>query len=316
VSKCNSGDLPLTFAGTFLETIADIASLGGLFGQTLAHFLDGVDMDLRKLYCCSPDMMAQWQNCNWHGAPGSCDDNHCDIGHQVQLTQSDYGAGQSCAPRLERTRVFCCDPAKGKSPFLPVELDFLFPHAPTGSKLDTEYDLKIDDTWGTGSAKTDGADDPNNAAFAFWVMASPEAIQVSLNRRDGSHWEVFNCGDSDPSNTESQTMQMVCADFSETSNCYKIGLGHGVPGTILEMPTGCGHSKYTVAKSMEISKNQSLPGHLRKRMAGKTPVVYDLTYDFDWARVPRDLGDTQLRVDFSNEIVSSHTYQFSCSLGY
>jgi chitinase len=186
---------------------------------------------------------------------------------------------------------------------LPVDLDFLFPNPPTGSNVDTEYDLRLDDTWGTGSAKTDGSNDPNNAAFAFWVMASPEEIQVSLSRRDGSHWEVFNCGDSDPSNIESQTVQMICMDASESSNCYKIGLGHGVPGTILEMPPRCGHSKYVVAKAMEISKNQTIPDKLRKRSLVRNPVVYDLTYDFEWARVPRDLGDTQLRVDFSNEVV-------------
>ncbi|KAI0436524.1 carbohydrate-binding module family 18 [Xylaria telfairii] len=301
-SNCNSGDLPLTFAGTFLETIADIASFGGLFGQVLADALDGLDMDLRRLYCCSPDMLKQWENCGWHGKPGSCFDNHCDIGHQVQLTQSDYGAGESCAPRLERTRVFCCDPPKGKSPFLPVPLDYLFPNPPTGDSVDTDFDLMIDDTWGSGSDKTAEDNDPDEASFGFWVMTSPEEIQTSLDKRDGSHWELYNCHDAE--SEEAQTVQMVCMDLSKTSNCHKIGLGHGVPGTILEMPKGqgCGPSKYAVAVSMEPSKNQTLPTHLRKRVLDGLPVVYDLTFDYDWKRVPRDLGDTQVRVDYSNEV--------------
>ncbi|KAI1412614.1 glycosyl hydrolases family 18-domain-containing protein [Hypoxylon sp. FL1857] len=299
--SCKKGDQPLTFAGTFLETVADIMSLGGLFGQVLSDFLDGIDMDLRKLYCCPSDMMKQWQNCNWHGEPGSCFDNHCDTGHQVQLTSSDYGAGQSCAPRLERTRVFCCDPAKGKSPFLPVPLDYLFPNPPTGDNVDSDFDLKIDDTWGTGHDETNDEDDPDNAKFGFWVMTSPEEIQISLDRRDGSHWELFNCQDA--TSEEAQTVQMVCTDFSEDSNCYRIGLGHGVPGTIIEMPKGkgCGPAKYAVAVSMEVSKNQTIPHYLHKRMAGALPVVYDLTFDYDWMRVPRDLGDTQVRIDYSNE---------------
>jgi chitinase len=305
--NCNSGDQPLTFAGTFLETVADIVSLGGLVGAALADALDSIDMDLRRLYCCSPDMLKEWTNCAWHGQPGSCFDNHCDLGHQVQLTQSDYGLGQSCAPRLERTRVFCCDPAGGKSPFLPVPLDYLFPHPPTGDNVDTDFDLRIDDTWGTGHDETNDHDDPDNAAFGFWVMTSPEEIQISLDRRDGSHWELFNCHDA--ASEEAQTVQMVCTDFSEDSNCYKIGLGHGVPGTILQMPhnRGCGPAKYAVAVSMEPSKNQSLPGHVRRRVAahGITPVVYDLTFDYDWKRVPRDLGDTQVRVDYSNEEAGS-----------
>jgi chitinase len=304
---CKKGDLPLTFAGTFLGDVADIASLGGLFGQALADVLDKYNMDLRKLYCCSPDMMAQWTNCNWHGKPGSCDDNHCDTGHQVQLATSNYGAGRSCLPRLERSRVFCCDAAKGKSPFLPVPLSYLFPEPPTGPNVDTEFDLKIDDTWGTGSDKTPENNDPDEAAFGFWVMTSPDQIQVSLDKRDGSHWELFNCHDS--TSEEEQTVQMVCTDLSEESNCYKIGLGHGVPGTILEMPKGqgCGPAKYAVAVSMTISKNQTLPKHLVKRMASNLPVVYDLTFDYDWKRVPRDLGDTQVRIDYSNEVVSRHS---------
>ncbi len=115
-----------TFAGTFLETFADIAStFGGLIGDALAGALAGVDMDLEKRYCCPPDDAKKWQNCQWYGKPGSCFDNHCPVGHQVQLTDSAYGFGESCFPRLERVRVFCCDPTGGKSNFLPVPLDRL-----------------------------------------------------------------------------------------------------------------------------------------------------------------------------------------------
>lgn len=69
------------------------------------------------------------------------------------------------------------------------------------------------------------------------------------------------------------------------------------------MPSGqgCGPAKYAVAKSMVPSKNQTLPHHLVKRSAGRKSVIYDLTFDYNWQRVPRDLGDTQVRVDYSNE---------------
>ncbi len=95
---------------------------------------------------------------------------------------------------------------------------------------------------------------------------------------------------------------MFCTDISESSNCGKISLGHGVPGTILQMPPGCGPSKYAVAKSLLPSEDQVLPGHLQKRYYSHKPVIYDLTFDYDWIKVPRDLGDTQLRIDFSNEV--------------
>ncbi|KAK6592195.1 glycosyl hydrolase family 18 [Botrytis cinerea] len=58
---------------------------------------------------------------------------------------------------------------------------------------------------------------------------------------------------------------MFCNDDSPNSNCNKIYLGHGVPGTILDMPNGCGPGPYAVAVNMVPSKNQSVPGHIKKR---------------------------------------------------
>ena len=92
----------------------------------------------------------------------------------------------------------------------------------------------MDPNFGGGGASTDK--DPNDASFGFFVLASPEELQVSIDKRDGSHWEVFDCFDS--VSEEEQTVRMTCTDTSEASNCYKINLGHGVPGTILEMPAG------------------------------------------------------------------------------
>ncbi|KAI0108999.1 carbohydrate-binding module family 18 [Nemania sp. FL0031] len=297
--NCNGDDEALTFAGTFLERLADVAGLfGGLTGLLLEDALDDANVQLRKLYCCPKADIDNWNNCAWYGKPGSCFDNHCPIGHSVQLSTNAYGGGEDCGIRLERSRVFCCDPAKGASPFLPVSLDKLFKDPPTGDDIDTDYELETDDTWGTGKAKVDD-DEPSDAAFQFVVMASPDEIQTSLDKRDGSHWDL-NCDNANDSE-EAQTIQMVCTDVSENSNCYKIGLGHGVPGTILQMPAGCGPGKYAVAVEMKQSKNQVLPRSLTRRLS-HNPVVYDLTFDYDFSRVPRDMGDTQMRIDFSNEV--------------
>ncbi|KAI0443525.1 carbohydrate-binding module family 18 [Xylaria telfairii] len=297
--NCKGDDEALTFAGTFLERLADVAGLfGGLVGLVLEEALDEANIQLRRLYCCPKAEINNWNNCAWYGKPGSCFDNHCPIGHSVQLTTESYGEGEDCGIRLERSRVFCCDPAKGQSPFLPVSLDKLFIDPPTGDDVDTDYELETDDTWGSGKAKVDD-DEPSDSAFQFVVMASPDEIQISLDKRDGSHWEL-NCGNTDDSEGP-QTIQMVCTDISENSNCHKIGLGHGVPGTILQMPSGCGPGKYAVAVEMTKSKHQILPRSLARRLS-HNPVVYDLTFDYDFSRVPRDMGDTQMRIDFSNEV--------------
>ncbi|KAK0647937.1 Killer toxin subunits alpha/beta [Lasiodiplodia hormozganensis] len=299
--SCSSDETLMTFEGSFLETIADFSQFFGLVGEALAEVLDAYDLDFGKMFCCSNEEAKNWKNCAWAGTTGkgiySCDDNHCATGHQVELAKSEYGEGQNCFPHLERTRAFCCDPESGKSPFLPVPLEYLFPNPPSDDEANPEFKLETDDTWGTGEDEgTEG--DPNKSAFGFVIITSPEEIQQSLDKRDGSHWEVFDCFNS--ISEEEQTVRMVCTDYSEDSNCNKIYLGHGVPGTILEMPDGCGPGKYAVAKNMTVSENQELPHHIRKRdLIGRE--IYDLTFDYDFARVPRDLGESLMRIDFSNE---------------
>lgn len=156
-------------------------------------------------------------------------------GRQVSLATSYDGEGEDCGWRLERQRSFCCDPPDGESPFLPVPLEYLFPNPPENDGADTDFELKVDPTFG-GSLDVPFNEDPHNAEFGFVIMTSPEELQISLDKRDGSHWEVFDCFDG--VSEEEQTIRITCSDHSDNSNCDKIHLGHGVPGTILEMPKG------------------------------------------------------------------------------
>ncbi|KAK3337685.1 glycosyl hydrolases family 18-domain-containing protein [Cercophora scortea] len=264
-------------------------------------FYDNCFLDPKKV-CCPKDSPFKASTCHWQGKPGSCYDNVCAFNTEIQLAQSWDGGGDDCGGwHLERDRVFCCTAPGGKQPFLPVPLEYLFKDPPKGNNVDADFKLNVDDTWGSGTVKGDD-DTPNDAAFGFFVMASPQELQTSLDKRDGSHWELFDCVDD--GSEEAQTIRMFCNDDSSESNCGDIGLGHGVPGTILEMPKGCGPGRYAVAVDMKPSVDQSIPGHLKlvKRVA--EPVVYDLTFDYDFRRVPRDANgqsQTQWRLDYSNE---------------
>ncbi|WQF79589.1 Putative glycoside hydrolase family 18, catalytic domain, glycoside hydrolase superfamily [Colletotrichum destructivum] len=289
--ECKAGHLPLTFSGTVLSILDDIAEvillvvgravpLVSLTGRLLLEVLDQLDLDTNKLYCCPEKDVERWKHCAWYGKPGSCFDGHCPDMKFVQLTDSYFGGGETCGIQLSRVRTFCCESA-GDPLFFPVPLGNLFEHPPDGDSVDTDFSLETDES------SAGGDDDPNEAAFQFVVLASPEELQVSVDKRDGEH-----------------TVSMVCTDFSEKSNCHKIGLGHGVPGTILQMPPGCGPGKYAVAKSMEPAQGDDHVKLLPRRLAHlapRKPVVYSLTFDYDFAHVPRDLGSTQMRIDFSNQ---------------
>lgn len=271
----------------------------GLIGKVLSEDLDDADMARKKKYCCPPEDLDTWKNCEWKGKPGSGFDNHCDENTQVQLTTNRYGFGESYSPRLERARVFCCDPPSGETLFLPVPLEDLFPNPPSGDKVDTDFYLNIDNAWGDGTPDTGTDNDSDEAAFQFYVLTAPEDIQTSLHKRDGSQWDVFNCNDTE--SEEKQTVQMICTDISEESNCNHIRMELGCPGTILHMPKGCGPGKYAVAVDMVVGEDKTLPRNITKRKVHHSPIVYDLTFDYDFSRVPREFGETQLRVDFSNQ---------------
>ncbi|GLA25444.1 hypothetical protein AnigIFM63326_002145 [Aspergillus niger] len=309
--QCHGGEVALASSknggnghcidGTFLEDIAPLTSLAGLYGQALEDALALLDLDNEKKYCCGKEEATNWKDCYWAGTTGkglySCDDNHCNTGIDVELTTSYFGEGETCAPMDGRQRAFCCTPQSGESLFLPVPLEYLFPDPPPANVADPSFNLEVDDTWGTGKAK--GEDDPNDAAFGFVVVTSPNEVSVNLDKRDGAPWEVFDCPVSE--SEDEHTVRVVCTDSGPGSRCDDIHLGDGVPGTILQMPGGCGPGKYAVAKSMELAHNQELPNHLQKRSDLKNTRVYSLKFDYDFRRVPRSYGDSQMRIDFSNE---------------
>ncbi|KAB2569030.1 Chitotriosidase-1 [Lasiodiplodia theobromae] len=215
-------------------------------------------------------------------------------------TLGSYGAEAEAADHWRNApdgdcRVTDCGIEWYEEVFLPVPLDYLFPDPPPADEADSEFTLKLD----SANNKDKSAaynDDPDNGAFGFVVLTSPEEVQITLDKRDGSHWEFLDCFDGGEAE---HTVRMTCTNDASDSNCHKIHLGRGVPGKILEMPGGCGPGRYAVAKSLEVSANQSLPQHLRKR--GIESVVYDLTFDYNFHRVPRDLGKTQVRIDYSNQ---------------
>ncbi|KAF1939360.1 hypothetical protein EJ02DRAFT_504870 [Clathrospora elynae] len=257
MTHMSNGELPLTFSGTVLDILDDIAKivlrivgraypLAALTGLVLLEVLDELDIDTQKLYCCPEKEVDKWKNCAWYGKPGNCFDGHCPDMKTVQITDSYFGGSDNCGIHLSRVRTFCCE-SDGEPLFLP-----------------------------TDKTSDGGDDDPNDAAFQFVVLVSPEALQISLDKRDGSHWDVFDCNDS----------------VSEGEH------------TVRMMPKGCGPGKYAVAKSMAPAPGSDhtklLPRHL-SHLARLEPVVYDLTFDYDFHRVPRDLGNTQMRIDYSNQ---------------
>ncbi|KAF5852879.1 hypothetical protein GGP41_008338 [Bipolaris sorokiniana] len=189
--------------------------------------------------------------------------------------------------------AFCC---KGSAM---GALRNLFPKP--GPESDTEkLDIKLDRTMG-GQKKAGNSVHPNDSAFGFYIMSGPEEELTSIDKRDGSHWELFDCDNT--VGEKRQTVKAVCANLSDDHNCDVIFKGTGVAGTVVDMPGDCGPGRYAVAVSMTPSTDHShLHKHLVKRGL-EAARVFDFTFDYDYSPIEKraDKSNVLLRIDYSDD---------------
>ncbi|KAL8377162.1 hypothetical protein RB595_008033 [Gaeumannomyces hyphopodioides] len=289
-ASCNGDDLPLTFSDTVLSILDDVAKvilrvigraypLTALVGEALLLVLDELDLDTDKRYCCPKGDVDKWKNCDWFGKPGSCFDGHCPDMTYVQLTDSYFGGGETCGIRMSWVRTFCRE-SKNDPLFLPVLLGNLFQHPPEGDSVDTDFSLETD-------KDSDSQQNPSDAAFQFVVLASPEELQVSLDKRDGSHWDVYGCLDGE---TEGEHT----------------------------MPAGYEPGKYAVAKEMVPSESSRvLPRYLYKALKPFTVrLALGFTLTVTKLSLPLDLSQSYLTFYDKGEITGVLTLEAVAKVFY
>jgi len=164
-----------------------------------------------------------------------------------------------------------------------------------------DFDLEVE-------SDVNANEDPNENGFGWVIMTGPAKDLASLDKRDGSHWELYDCPDRSSITEDSRvTVRAVCTDDSDDSNCHTLFLG-GVPETVVEMPAHCGIGRYAMAVSMEPAADQNITKHLVKRLVKResnirsAPIIYDFTFDYNFAILHgRDTSDVQIRIDYSED---------------
>ncbi|RMJ21663.1 Glyco_18 protein [Aspergillus sp. HF37] len=183
-------------------------------------------------------------------------------------------------------------------PYTPVPIEYLFPDVPPVT-YPTKWDLQILGGYNGAGGETQSQNptaNPGYGAFGFVLIAGPKEVVSSFSKRDGSHIELVDY----PSITSSerQTTRLFCGYDGEDSNCDDVMEG-GLEGTIVRMPDDYGPGSYVVAHSLKRSENQTLPGHLAKRMpASKTVMSLEFSYNFNLMKRADD--KVYLRIDYSN----------------
>lgn len=150
--------------------------------------------------------------------------------------------------------------------------------------------------------------------LAAWVIVVGCDHDVqTLDKRQGSHLDVFDCPDTHPDDFSVQSLRAVCTEESADNNCQDILLG-GAENTVLRLPPDCGPDDYVRVVSFSRLENATAPAHLTKRLVN-APKVYEIRYDYDFGKVrekkerqQRGLdaradgcGDIYFRVDTSDQ---------------
>lgn len=170
---------------------------------------------------------------------------------------------------------------------------------PDSDTQDFELDVESD---------VNANEDPNENGFGWVIMTGPAEDLATLDKRDGSHWELYDCPDRSFITEDSTvTVRAVCTDDSDDSNCHTLFLG-GVSETVVEMPPHCGIGRYAMAISMEPAASQNVSKTLVKRLVKRrsvlqrAPTIYDFTFDYNFAILHgRDSSDVQVRIDYSED---------------
>ncbi len=290
-------------------------------GQTFVTYRQGkCGRGKVQPFCCSAGVDIDKLACDWRieGTSPNCSPGRC-WQNEISLGEHEGGGGRNpcivpppkrqkgCPECVGTTYVYpmlCCnkDALRVTVKNLPVPLENLFfpddlKKLPPNSKAD--FALLTDNTMG-GQRSDSGNSDPNKNSFAWHIIDGPENEVTSLDKRQGSHWEVYDC---DPEHHEGQqTAKMVCTDGSADSNCDRIWLGE-VAATVVKMPQDCGPGKYAMAVSLEPIDGEPPPPHINIRnirRGVKNPAVYKLTFDYDFSVLQKRASNVLLRIDYSD----------------
>lgn len=279
-----------------------------LEGEGLVAFRAGTcDLSEGKweILCCDKEVKPE---CRWvadqaNNCAAECETDEVNWGRHL------YGGGEQCQdsrysphqfyqydkPDDQSGRVLCCkrDTVRVKVKKLPIPLEYLFDEKISDDE-EQKFDIDVDLDFRHESQ------DPNENSFGWHIMSGPPEQLDNLNKRDGSHWEVYEC---DAETHEGvQSARMVCTQEKD-HNCDNIRKG-GVADTILEMPPKCGPGKYAMAISLEpmhdASSDDKIP-RLVKRSLPPGATVYNLTFDYGFHRLQgRADKNVKLRIDYSN----------------
>jgi len=273
-------------------------------------------------YCCSSSVDIDKLACHWTiGGRPNCAPGQCS-GSEVKLGTHEGGGGtlpcilpppafqKGCSPECvgstEVQPTLCCniDALKVSVKKLPVPVaNLFFPEDLKNLPPDsvTDFALMTDNTMG-GRQQDKGNSDPNSNSFAWYLIDGPANEVTTLDKRQGSGWEVYDCDTE--LHEERQTARMVCTDDrdSSDSNCHHIFLGE-VSATVIRMPAGCGPGKYAMAVSVEPVYDELPPPHINirnVRRGVKNPPVYKLTFDYDFSILQKRDSKALIRIDYSD----------------
>ena len=261
--------------------------LPNLCPQEFCQFSEQCNQKKSK-FCCKPKKVS---SCKWRGTPiaagisnsgDTCYGNEC-LSGEIVFDRATAGDDPENPCFMSSPKVLCCKPGDDADDNFDIDPAHLVPQ-----DLREGSDIEVGSHISSDSPKTEDF-------FTFMSVIGNKQDVVSLDKRDGSHLEFFGCSPG----TGRQTAKVVCSNTTESSNCNDIQDG-GLWGTVVQLPEGCGRSRWARAVSLTEAADQTLPGHLKKRGMPSDAKVQELTFDYDFKNLKRASSKIAFRIDQSN----------------
>ncbi|CAK5268570.1 unnamed protein product [Mycena citricolor] len=307
-TACASGDAFLTFVRQGSEDNGSCEAQNSSPNVINKQPCPPICSTNNKPVCCQANVISSYTNCHWVGDLPNCLNSACPAGQVGIFSDMQGDASSSCVGNGKR--LYCCNPPSNQQ-FLPVPEAWVLPQLtsiPGSSEViqPASFTVDFDDNIGTpdvnsqGSGTSGESDDgrENDSPFGEVFISSPNPGSVS-SLDLASDWVIHDC---DAKSDQPQTVLAYCSKAmdGDDSGCGHVFIGEA-QHTVVRMPKSCGLGPYARVVSLAPHENQAVLAAARlKRALPENELVYQFSFDYNFAAVPAANGPILMRADMTD----------------
>ncbi|CAK5269218.1 unnamed protein product, partial [Mycena citricolor] len=326
-TACASGDAFLTFVRQGSEDNGSCEAQNSSPNVINKQPCPPICSTNNKPVCCQANVISSYTNCHWVGDLPNCLNSACPAGQVGIFSDMQGDASSSCVGNGKR--LYCCNPPSNQQ-FLPVPEAWVLPQLtsiPGSSEVIQPASFTVDfddvskhgtpDVNSQGSGTSGESDDgrENDSPFGEVFISSPNPGSVS-SLDLASDWVIHDC---DAKSDQPQTVQSISCPclllqdhgwrrFRMRACFHRRSPAHRRPnaeelwlGTLCRVVSLAPHENQAVLAAARL-----------KRALPENELVYQFSFDYNFAAVPAANGPILMRADMVSHVF--HVYPLSLLL--